>query len=132
MAQSSADDGGVFFVVELDIQPGQAAELREVARQMVDLAQQHEPGTLGYEYLLSDDGSRCHIFERYVDSNALLSHSSSFPAELQKRGQAFRPIRLTAYGDVSTSVRESRIDPIRNMVPGFDVAYFRRLSGFSR
>jgi quinol monooxygenase YgiN len=125
-------DSNVFFVVELDVQPGQLDDLREVAQEMVELAQHNEPATLNYEYFLSDDGARCHIYERYVDSNALLSHSLSFPEELQQRAQAFRPLRLTAYGNVPHTVRTSRIDPIRTVVPGFEAAYFSRLSGLTR
>lgn len=131
MAMRSSDSN-VFFVVELDVQPGQLDDLRRVGREMVGLAQDNEPGTLNYEYFLSGDGTRCHIYERYVDSNALLSHSLSFPEELQQRAQAFRPLRLTAYGNVPSAVRNTRIDSIRTLVPEFEVAYFSRLSGLAR
>lgn len=130
--QSLASSANVFFVVELDVQPGQVDDLQKVAREMVDLARENEPSTLNYEYFLSEDGKRCHIYERYVDSSALLSHSLSFPDELQQRAQAFRPVRLTAYGDVSTVARESKIDPIAKVVPGFEVSYFNRLSALAR
>jgi len=122
----------VFFVVELDVQPGQADALRQVAREMVDLSQANEPGTLNYEYFLSADGSTCHIFERYMDIDALQRHSQSFPPELSRRAQSFRPRRLTAYGKVPEEVRAQRVDPIRQAVPGFTAAYMEPLSGFSR
>lgn len=125
-------NGNVFFVVELEIQPGQVDDLRAVAEEMVKLANSNEPGTLNYEYFLSEDEGTCHIYERYVDIDALGVHSASFPAELNERSQAFRPRRLTAYGNVPGEVRAQRIDPIRQAVPGFEAAYMKPLSGFSR
>jgi quinol monooxygenase YgiN len=122
----------VFFVVELEVKPNQIDDIRDVAREMVELAHNNEPGTLNYEYYLNREAGLCHIYERYASPAALQVHSTSFPQELQARAQAFRPVRLSAYGALTSEIREQRIDPIANAVPGFTAQFFEPLSGFAR
>lgn len=122
----------VFFVVELEVKPDQIGDLKEVAAEMVGLAEANEPGTLNYEYFYNEDAGVCHIYERYVDPSALQVHSATFPEELQARGQAFRPLRLSAYGTLPEAVRMQRVDPISAAVPGFTASFFEPLSGFAR
>lgn len=33
-----------------------------------------EPGTLAYEWHISEDGKECHVLQLYQDSNALMTH----------------------------------------------------------
>lgn len=122
----------LFFVVELEVKPDQIADLKQVAEEMVGLAKQNEPGTLNYEYFFNKDAGLCHIYERYVSPAALQAHSSSFPQGLQMRSQAFRPLRMSAYGSLPDEIREQRIDPISRAVPGFTASFFAPLSGFAR
>jgi len=125
-------DNETFFVVELAIEPGQLGDLRSVAQEMVNLARKNEPGTLDYQYFLTQDQTVCHIYERYTDPAAVLQHSTSFPRGLGERGQAFRPVRLSAYGNVTDAIREQRIDPIRQAIPGFAPLFLHPLAGFAR
>lgn len=113
----------VFFVLELEVKPGQAEGLRAVMREMLDLTRT-EPGTLNYEWFLSDDGTSCHIYERYVDSEAVMAHGATFPENLNERFQAFRPTRLTVYGKVTAALREA--------VGGFAPSFLQPLGGFTR
>ena len=122
----------IFFVVELEVKPGQVEDLESVARDMVSVARKDEPGTLNYEYFLSDDRTTCHIYERYVNPEALLRHGLTGSDELNKRGQAFRPVRLTVYGKVTEEVREKRIEPLLKAVPGFKVVYMEPISRLMR
>lgn len=123
---------GIFFVVELQLRPGQVNDLRRIGREMVGLAHDNEPGTLNYEYFVTPDGMTCHIYERYVNPAAVLEHSKSFPNDLGKAGQAFRPVRLSTYGALTQEIREQRIDPIIEAVPGFSLVELQPLSGFAR
>lgn len=125
-------DESVSFLVELQLEAGQLDDLRHVARQMVRLAQDNEPGTLNYEYYVTPDARTCHIYERYASTAAVLEHSKSFPEQLGQAGQAFRPLRLSAYGSVTPDIREQRIDPIIRAVPGFTVVELEPFSGFAR
>lgn len=59
--------------VSLAIHEGKLKEFQAIAREMVD-ATQKEPGTLRYEWYLSDDGRSCQLIETYADAEALLAH----------------------------------------------------------
>ena len=122
----------VFFIVELEVNRGQTDDLRSVMQEMTNLTQTDEPGTLSYEWFLSDDGQACHIYERYANPEAALIHNKTFPKELFDRSQAFRPIRLTAYGNVTAKIREKRIEPLRRAVPGISIAVLTSRGGFTR
>jgi quinol monooxygenase YgiN len=113
----------VFFVFELEVKPGQIDELRNVMDEMVALTRT-EPGTVNYEWFLSHDGTACHIYERYADSEAVLAHGATFPESLNERFQAFRPVRLTAYGKISEALREA----VSELTPTF----LEPLGGFVR
>ena len=113
----------VFFVLELEIKPGQADDLRAVMREMVSLTRT-EPGTLNYEWFLSDDGASCHIYERYADSGAVLAHGATFPENLNQRFQAFRLTRLVVYGKAD--------EDLRGALSGLSAAFLQPLGGFVR
>jgi quinol monooxygenase YgiN len=120
-----------FFIVELEVKPGQVDDLRKVARDMVAATRADEPGTLNYEYFLSADGTTCYIYERYADEAAVLAHSATFPEELSKRGHAFRPTRLTVYGKITEAIQRRRIDPLLKAVPGIRVVMLEPLAGLA-
>ena len=122
----------LFFVVELEVKPGQIDELRSVMEEMVGRTRTDEPGTVGYEWFLSADGTACHIYERYADEAGVLAHSATFPETLSRRAQAFRPIQLTAYGTLTDAIREKRIEPLRKAVLGISVILLEPLGGFTR
>ena len=122
----------LFFIVELEVNQGQAEALQSVMEEMMNLTQADEPGTLSYEWFLSDDGRACHIYERYANPAAALIHNKTFPKELFDRSQAFRPTRLTAYGNVTAEIQEKRIDPLRRAVPGIRIAVLGYSGGFTR
>ena len=122
----------VFFIVELQVKPGQIDDLRSVMGEMADLTRTEEPGTLNYEWFLTEDGTACHIYERYADSAAAVVHSATFPAELGQRAQAFLPTRLTAYGTITEEIVEKRIKPLLAALPGLPVVCLGPLGGFAR
>ena len=122
----------VSFVVELEVKPDQIDELRDVMDAMATATQTDEPGTLDYEWFLTEDGTACHIFERYADPEAAVAHSATFPEELSQRAQAFLPTRLTAYGKLTEAIREKRIEPLLAAVPGISLVVVEPLGGFAR
>ncbi len=63
----------VRFTVELTIHEGKLNEFEEVIRTMVERSQS-EPGTLGYDFFLSDDRRRCRLLETYADGDAVVTH----------------------------------------------------------
>jgi quinol monooxygenase YgiN len=65
----------VRFTVDLKIHEGKLAEFMGLAQAMI-AASQKEPGTLGYDFYLSGDRTRCRLLEAYTDANAVLSHKA--------------------------------------------------------
>jgi len=122
----------VFFVVELEVKPGQVDELQSVMEEMAAVTQADEPGTLNYEWFLTDDGSACYIFERYADAEAAVVHSRTFPPELSQRAMAFRPTRLTAYGSLTEAITAQRIEPLLAALPGISFVAVEPAGGFTR
>ncbi len=111
------------FVLVVAIQPGQLDNFRLVAHDLI-AATQTEEGTLSYEYNLSEDNTACHIYERYVNSAALLTHIQSFGKFAERFLQTCRPVRLEVYGYPSEEARAVLAD--------FKPTYFPHLAGFSR
>jgi len=63
----------VRFVVDFNINPGKLDAFQDVAQSMI-AAGQKEAGTLGYDWYLSADRSRCRLVETYSDQSAVLAH----------------------------------------------------------
>ena len=123
---------GIFFVVELEVGADRVEELRSILDEMAAITERDEPGTLAYEWFLTDDRSACFIYERYADSNAAVVHSQTFPEGLGRRAMAFLPTRLTAYGTVTDDIRTRRIEPLLAAVPGIQLVTLDPGGGFAR
>ena len=122
----------IFFVVELQVGPGRAEELRGILDEMAAITQRDEPGTLAYEWFLTEDERACFIYERYADSSAAVVHSRTFPEELGRRAMAFLPTRLTAYGTITDEIQEQRIEPLLAALPDIEFLSLDRGGGFAR
>jgi quinol monooxygenase YgiN len=114
----------VSWNLQLTVQEGRLDEARALMSEMVQ-ATLEEPGTLGYEWFLSDDESVCHICERYADSGAALEHLGNFGAKFAERFLAcLAPTGLYVYGEPS--------DEVRAALDGFGAVYLGKLGGFTR
>jgi quinol monooxygenase YgiN len=63
----------VRFTVDLTINAGKFDKFESIVQAML-AATEKEPGTLGYDWCLSGDRTRCRLLETYVDANAVLAH----------------------------------------------------------
>lgn len=122
----------IFFVVELEVRPDQIDQLQSVMEEMARVTRADEPGTLDYQWFLNGDGTACYIFERYADPEAAVVHSRTFPPELERRAQAYRPTRLTAYGTLTPAIQQQRIEPLLAAVPDISYVNVESRGGFSR
>ena len=114
----------VSWNLQLAVREGRLNDSRELMEEMVAATRQ-EPGTIGYEWFLSDDGTVCHINERYVDSDAVLAHLGNFGANFAERFLAcFEPTSFSVYGDPGSEARAA--------LDGFGAAYLGWLGGFTR
>ena len=98
--------GPVSWVLELQVQAERSDELRTLMEEMVSNTHAHEPGTVGYEWFMSADGTQCHLVERYADSTAALTHCQSFGARFAGRFMSLlTPTRCTVYGSPDAAVQ---------------------------
>ncbi len=74
----------VSWIVVLAVKPGELDAFRALMEEMVAHAQT-KPGTIIYEWFVSDDGGTVHIYERYLDSAAALESSNDFGEHFAER-----------------------------------------------
>ena len=83
-----------------------------------------EQGTLNYEWFISEDGKSCHVFERYADSDALMSHLGNFSTFAERFMAAVEVTSLQVYGNPNEQVVEA--------LTGFGADFLKPLGGFAR
>ena len=113
----------ISWLLVVEIQPGQLDNFRALARDLV-ASTQTEPGTLAYEWNLNADETVCHIYERYQNADAVLTHVQSFGTFAARFMEASNPTRFHVYGPVNDAVKEALAD--------LQPVYFSDLGGFSR
>jgi len=105
-AVPSATGQHVAWMFELTVRDGREADLRALSAEMAEATQRNEPGTLDYEWYVSDDGRRLHLFERYADADAAMAHIATFGERYMARFfDVLAPERLTLYGAPDERVR---------------------------
>lgn len=115
----------VSWMLELNVKPGSEKDFRILVDEMVTATRTNESGTLNYEWSLSADGSVCHLYERYVDSAAVMTHLATFGAKFASRFlEVLKPVRFTAYGAPSQEVKDA--------LAAFKPVYMKPVGGFSR
>jgi quinol monooxygenase YgiN len=114
----------IYWVLVLEIQ-SESDEFSALMNEMVTATHTSEPDTLNYEWSTNPDGTICHIYERYADSAAVMTHLGTFGERFASRFlEVFRPIRFDVYGSPSEEVREA--------LAGFNPTYMESVGGFSR
>ena len=114
----------VSWNLQMSVREGRLDDARELMDEMVS-ATREEPGTQGYEWFLSGDGTACHINERYADSEAAIAHLGNFGSKFAERFLAcFEPTSFSVYGDPTAEARAA--------LDGFGAVYLGWFGGFSR
>lgn len=115
----------VSWNLQMAVRDGQLDDARKLVNEMVEATKRDEDGTRIYEYFLSADGSACHIYERYADSDAVVVHLGNFGTKFMERFMTcFEPTSFSVYGSPS--------DEARAILDVFGAAYLGWLGGFSR
>lgn len=98
----------VEWLLETKIADGKRGDLDDLMARMVKATFEDEPGTLTYEWYVTDDNSRCLIIERYTDSDAALVHLGNFGANFAGEFLSLvTPERFTVMGQSSDALREA-------------------------
>ena len=114
----------VSWIVELAVKPGQLDAFRALMEEMVAHAQT-KPGTIIYEWFVSDDGGTVHIYERYADSAAALDSSNAFGEHFAEKFIAAVDVTdFYVYGNPNDAVREAQ--------GGVGAQFLEPFGGFAR
>lgn len=117
-------EGHVSWIIELAVKDGELGTFTELMEEMV-AGTSPETGTLAYEWYISGDQGAVHIFEKYVDSDAMITHVSGFMSKWAARFLGCVDVtRFVVYGDPSPAARE--------LLDGFGGTYMGPWGGFSR
>ena len=115
----------IFYLVEFAIKEGQLENFRTLVKEVVEATKANEPTTTNYEFFISDDGSTCHTYERYTDSEAAVKHIIAVMTKFSDRINALaEPKRATVYGNPS--------DELRKMLNSMGAVFVRPIAGFAR
>ncbi len=115
----------VHWLLELNIKDGKLDDFKAVMNEMIEATRANEPGTLNYEWFISEDGKSCHLYERYVDSAATMIHLGSFGEKFAERFlAALEPTRFMVYGNPN--------DEVRAALAGFGAVHMSQIGGFVR
>ena len=115
----------VCWMLEVAIKERQLNTFRSLMLEMVESTKANEPGTLDYEWSISEDQNVCHIFERYSDSAATMIHLKSFGANFAERFMAaVEPTRFVVYGNPSGEVKAA--------LSGYGAVFMTPFGGFTR
>jgi quinol monooxygenase YgiN len=118
-------EANVAWLFELGVKDGREADLRALMAEMVDATRADEPRTLDYEWYLSEDGRRCHLWERYADAAAAMVHLGTFGRRFMARFfDVLTPERMTLYGAAD--------DAVRGAVAQLAPVVMARAAGFNR
>lgn len=115
----------VFWIVDFALNDGALADFKALVQEMVDATRGKEPGALNYEWSISEDGKRVHIFERYKDSAAVLAHMANVgPTYIPRLMGLGHPTGFTVYGSPNAEARK--------MLETVHPTYMKPVNGFSR
>jgi len=114
----------VSWVLEVAVKPGQLDTFKALMDEMV-AGTSTEPETLNYEWYISDDNATIHLFEKYVSSDAMITHVTGFMEKWVGRFmESVVATRFTVYGDPSPAARE--------LLAAFGGTYLAPWGGFAR
>ena len=114
----------VSWLLEVAVKPGQLDTFRALMQEMV-ASTRAEPGALSYAWFVSDDGVVVHLYERYADSAATLTHVGTF-------GEKFAGRFLAAVDPTRFTVMGSPSDEVQAALSGFGPTCLRPFGGFVR
>lgn len=114
----------ISYLVELTIADGKLEEFKDKAKGYIKAVQEGEPGTLGYQWWIREDGTHCLLHETFESSEALLTHLANVGPSLPDL-LAIAPItRLEVFGTASEQARAA--------LAGLGAKHFPHFAGFDR
>ena len=114
----------IAYLIEMTIEDGKTDEFKALAAAYTDAVRAGEPGTLEYQWWLSEDGSKGLLKETFTGSEALLTHIANVGPSLSDLLAIAPFTRWEIFGEPSADAR--------NALDEFGVVYFQHVVGFDR
>ena len=128
MHLAATDDSAAsnaFWTFGVAVKDGKLDELKGLIQEMSDASQANEPGTLIYEWTISDDKKTAEVHERYANSDAALRHLASSNENFANRLMALvKPTGIMVYGSPSAALKK--------VLEGANPVYMEVIGGFAR
>ncbi len=100
------DTRQVYWIITGEINPGQEAAFRAICARLVE-STKAEPGALNYEWSIAEGSRTFHIYERYVDSEAVKFHRANASEILKELYAVATPKSFTLYGAPSDELKQA-------------------------
>jgi quinol monooxygenase YgiN len=114
----------LYWVFTLTVRSGQLPAFQQLVTEIVAASEQ-EPGTLAYQYSISADEQTVHIFERYRDSAAFVSHvEQTFGGYAERFLSMVTIASLVVYGNPDAEARKA--------LDRFNATYMTLFAGFAK
>lgn len=113
----------IYWILKAHIGDGNLDELKKLAEECCEITQS-ESGVMVYEWSITQDRKKLHIYERYVDSAAALEHMANLSEKLPKLLELVGVTEIECYGRASSDFREATKD--------FPMVYLESFSGFRK
>lgn len=115
----------ISWVFELTLKNGKLDELKNVMTEISENTYKEEPQTLNYEWSISEDEKKCHIYERYANSDAAILHLQKFINQNASKVMALGDATyFVVYGNPSTQCKE--------ILDKLGATYMKPIGGFTR
>lgn len=97
----------ITLIVEFSIKPGMGDAFEAAAAKMRGTVQRDEPGTVQYDWWLSDDGTRDINIEAFRDSDALADHMANTEPLVGDLIATADVVRVEVLGELTPGGRSS-------------------------
>ena len=111
------------LLVEFDIKPGRTEDFKTAAEALFAKTQE-EPGTLRYEYFLSDDGTSNMNIEVFKDADAFVYHNRNVADLVPALFETLDRIKIAVIGDAD--------DALWAELAEVETRHYERLGGIER
>lgn len=117
----AADD--VHWTIAMTVKEGMDDAVLPLLTRMSEATEADEPGALIYEYMRA--GDTVHIYERYADNAAALTHMGNF-------GEKFAEDFFGTFAVDSIAIYGPAGDDLKAVFEGTGAVYLDKIAGFAR